>query len=165
MSEHLSTYLNDHRSGSSLALELLEHLERAYEGTPLARFAVELRTEIEDDRKELETVMARSNVAESRPRKAAAWLSEKFAELKLRLDDPSAGPLRLLEILDALSLGVEGKRLLWRSLATAAETLPELTGTDYTRLVERAEDQRRRLEVLRLEAARSALAVRPAVDR
>ena len=99
---HLATYLNDHLSGSELALELLEHLERTYAGTALARFAVELRVEIEADRRELEGLMARLQVAQSRPRKAAAWFSEKFAELKLRLDDPSAGALRLLEIFEAL---------------------------------------------------------------
>jgi hypothetical protein len=121
---------------------------RRYAGTPLAKFAIELLAEIEADQKELKGVMARRGVAESRPRQAAAWLTEKLSELKLRLDDPSAGGLRRLEILEALSLGIEGKRLFWLALATAAEAAPELGGTDYGRLVGRAEGQRRSVELL-----------------
>ena len=63
-------------------------------------------------------------VAESRTRKATAWLTEKVTELKLRLDDPAGGALRLLEALEAVSLGIEGKRALWRALAAAAEDAP-----------------------------------------
>jgi hypothetical protein len=159
--KYLATYLNDHLGGSEVALELLEHLERAHAGTPLASFAAELRAEIAADRRELEDLMARLVVAVSRPRKAAAWLSEKLTELKLRLDDPQRGALRRLEILEALSVGIEGKRLLWRALGAAAEGAPELGGTDYGRLERRAEEQRGRVETARLEAAREALGSAP----
>ena len=54
-------------------------------------------------------------------------------------------------------MGIEGKRLLWRALAAAAEGTPGLRGTDYGRLEQRAEDQRQRVEAFRLEAAREAL--------
>jgi hypothetical protein len=56
--------------------------------------------------------MARLGVPTSAPRRAAAWLAEKLTELKLRLDDPSGGALRLMETLEAVSVGIEGKRLL-----------------------------------------------------
>src|SRR5438105_546827 len=96
--QHVATYLNDHLAGSVVALELLEHLERAQAGSPVARFAAELRADIAADRGELEVLMARLQVSVSRPRKVAAWFGEKMTELKLRLDDPSAGALRRLEI-------------------------------------------------------------------
>ena len=154
---NLATYLNDHLAGSTVALDLLEHLERSHAGTPEARFAAELRAEIAADRRELEGVMSRLQIGESRPRKATAWLSEKMTELKLRMDDPADGALRRLEVFDAVSVGIEGKRLLWRALGAAAETMPELRGTDYGRLERRAEEQRHSLETLRLEAAKAAL--------
>src|SRR5579884_562114 len=141
--QHVATYLNDHLAGSEVALELLEHLEQARAGTPVGRFAAELRAEIMADRRELEALMGRLQVGVSRLRKATAWVSEKAARLKLRLDDPSAGPFRLLEILDAVSIGIEGKRLLWLALAAAGERAPDLRGPDYARLQERAEEQRR----------------------
>lgn len=157
MAQPLATYLNDHLAGSTAALELLEHLERARAGTAVARFAADLRADIEADRRELEGLMGRLQVPVSRVRSAMAWLSEKGAELKLRLDDPACGALRLLEIFDAVSVGIEGKRLLWRALASAAERRPELGGLDYARLEQRAQEQRQRVEHERLEAAREAL--------
>ena len=153
----VATYLNDHLAGAVAALELLDHLEQARAGTPVAAFAAALRAEVMADRRELEGAMGRLGVGASGPRRAAAWLVGKVTELKLRADDPSAGPLRLLEVLEALSLGIEGKRLLWRSLAAAAAADPGLRGPDYSVLERRAEDQRGRVEAVRLEAARAAL--------
>ena len=155
--DHIAIYLNDHLAGSVAAVELLDQLQEDHSGTPLEGFFTELRTDIEADRQELESLMERLNVTESRTRKASAWLAGKFAELKLRLDDPSGGELRLFESLEALSLGIEGKRSLWRALATAAEQTSSLQLLDYGRLTQRAEEQHARVESKRLEAARKAL--------
>jgi hypothetical protein len=96
-------------------------------------------------------------VPESRPRKIAGWLTEKITQLKLLLDDGRGGPLSLLEAIEAVALGIEGKRALWYALAAAAEVTPRLQGIDYDRLAQRARDQRCRIELARLEAARIAL--------
>lgn len=157
----VATYLNDHLAGSVAAIDLLAHLQDVHGGHGPDRFLAALRTDIEADRQELERLMDRLGVAESRTRKAGAWLSEKVSHLQLRLDDPAAGSLHLLEAFDALATGIEGKRSLWRALAAAAEEAPSLQGPDYARLEQRAEDQRVRLETVRLEAARAAL--RPSV--
>jgi len=159
--KHIATYLNDHLAGSTAALELLEHLEASHAGTEVARFAAELRAEVAADRGELERLMERLEVSESRTRKATAWLAEKGSELKLRWDDLTGGALRLLEALDALSIGIEGKRLLWRALSAAAEDAPALQGVDYEGLTRRAEEQRGRVETVRLDAARKALRPEP----
>ena len=100
--------------------------------------------------------MARLEISQSPVRKAAAWLSELLTQAKLKMDDSREGSLRLLEILEALSLGIEGKRLLWISLSTASETAPDLAGTDFGRLEQRAEGQRKAVEAHRRDAARSA---------
>ena len=89
--------------------------------------------------------------------KHQAWLAEKFTQLKLRFDDPKAGALLLFESLEALSLGIEGKRSLWIALSAASETVPSLRIADYDRLQQRAQDQRDRVEALRVETARTAL--------
>ncbi|HKI01301.1 MAG TPA: hypothetical protein VKK31_04930 [Thermoanaerobaculia bacterium] len=155
--EHIATYLNDHLAGSAGALELLEHLETAHAGSELGQFAAELRADVEADVRELEGVMERLDVDQSRVRQASAWVGEKLAELKLRLDDRKGGDLHLFESLEALSLGIEGKRSLWRALAAAAQDAPALQVADYERLILRAEEQRGRVEERRLEAARKAL--------
>lgn len=157
-SEHLTTYLNDHLAGSVVAVELLEHLEASYPRTEMAEFFAVLRTEIVADRAELEALMTRLQIVESRSRKASAWIAGKFTELKLKLDDRTSGALRLLETLEAVALGIDGKLALWRALSAAASANPALQGiTDYGRLEKRAVEQRDALEVVRLEAAKAAL--------
>jgi Skp family chaperone for outer membrane proteins len=158
MADHIATYLNDHLAGSVVALELLEHLEGAHANTDLEQWFAQLSADIAKDRGELEALMARLEITESRTRKASAWLTEKMTELKLRIDDPAGGSLRLFESLEGLSLGIEGKRLLWIALATASENSPALKILDYQRLMQRAQEQRDRVEELRVTTARKALA-------
>jgi hypothetical protein len=88
-------------------------------------------------------------------------LAEKVTALKLRLDDPADGDLRLFESLEALSLGLEGKKSLWRALSAAAGKAPALQLLDYERLTQRADEQRRRVEAKRLDIAKTALALGP----
>ena len=154
--DYLRTYLNDHLAGSLVAIDLLEQLEATYTDTGLASFFAELRRDISADRKELRRLINSLRVTESRPRKVSAWLTGKVTELKLRLDDSARGPLRLLESLEVLGLGIHGKLALWRALDAAADSSPELEGFDYERLAQRAEEQRWRIEVVRLEAAKAA---------
>lgn len=156
--EHMATYLNDHLAGSVIALELMQHLETAHAGTPLESFIAELRADVTADRHELEGLMEQLRVTESRARKATAWLSEKFTEVKLRLDDPAGGALRLLEAFEVLSLGIEGKRGMWLALAAVAEKADWLRVVDYERLIRRAEEQRSRVEAERLRTAKAAFA-------
>ena len=155
--EHIATYLNDHLAGSVVALELIEHLQAAHAGTPLESFLAELRADVTADRHELEGLMEQLHITESRTRKATAWLTEKVTEVKLRLDDPAGGALRLMESLEALSLGIEGKRGMWLALAAVAEEADWLRVVDYERLIHRAEQQRSRVEDERLKAAKAAL--------
>lgn len=162
---HLATYLNDHLAGSAAALDLIDHLDREHAGTPIAMLAEGLRLDIAADRRDLETLIERLGIAKSAPRQTA-WLADLGARLKLALDDPDGKGLRLLEILEALSIGIEGKRLLWRSLKTAAVYNPELQGTDYQRLEERADDQRIGVEPFRMGAAKGTFApARPDATR
>jgi hypothetical protein len=157
-SQYLATYLNDHLAGAMGLLELLAYLDSAQAGTDGEQFVAELRADVKADREELETLMRRLRIVKSQPRQAAAWLAEKVAELKLRVDDPANGALRLLAALEAVVIGIEGKRAMWRALAAAAADAPKLQGLDYDRLIQRAEAQRLQVETVRLEVARIALA-------
>jgi hypothetical protein len=158
MSEaHLAVYLHDHRAGAAAAIELLDHLEQAHADTPIGPFAAALRSEVAADIRELEELMGRAGIGPSLARNAGAWLTTKLAELKLRIDDPADGALRLLESLETLALGIDGKRALWNALAAASHQAPALRGVDYVRLAQRAEVQRGLVEVQRLSAAQAAL--------
>jgi hypothetical protein len=158
MSEtHLAVYLNDHRAGAAAAVELLEHLERSHRDTPIATFARDLRAEVTADVRELEGLMNRAGIGSSIPRNAAGWLTGKMAELKVLVDDAGDGSLRLLETLETVALGIDGKRALWRALEAVADRAPALAGMDYARLTRRADDQRGSVEAQRLAAAQAAL--------
>ena len=155
---NLATYLNDHLAGAVAALELLDHLETAHAGAPVARALSELRTEIDADREVLQSLMTQLQVRESKPRKAAAWLAERLASVKLRLDDAGDGAFRLFESLEVVSLGIEGKLGLWRTLSAIAPALPDVGSLDYETLMLRAAEQRERAEGIRLRAAEAAFA-------
>jgi hypothetical protein len=152
--QHLSVYLNDHLAGSAAALELLDELSTLPE---LEVWAREVRGEIAADRQELEKLMRTADIAVSPARKAAGWVAEKLAKLKTRIDDRADGALQRLELIEVLALGIDGKRALWTALQAAASQRPALQAVDYPRLIERAEEQRRTVEVRRLQAAAAAL--------
>ena len=153
--EHLGTYLNDHLAGVSLTLEILDHL--ASETSDLSFALSTLRVEIEADRQQLATLMALLHIPESRVRKAGNWLAEQLSEAKLELDDDENGPLRRLERLETLAVGIDGNVALWRALNAAAASDKQLGSVDYELLAERGEEQRTRVEAWRLESARAAL--------
>jgi hypothetical protein len=154
---HLGRYLNNHLAGAVAALELVEHLRSAHAGTPLDPFFGKLYEDIQADRQELENLVQRLGEPRGMASKAAAWLTEKSAQLKLWMDDRRNGQLYLFEALEALALGIEGKRSLWQALALASATVPSLKGPDYERLQQRAAEQHQRVEGVRLQNVTQAL--------
>lgn len=153
----LDVYLNDHLAGSAAAVELVERIRASNEGTPLAAHLEQLGPEIEKDRDTLGDVMQRLGVQRSSPKQAAGKVLETLS--RLRLNERITGSpevTRLLE-LETLSLGIEGKLQLWRSLSEVAGSRPELAEVDLAALATRAVSQRAGVEPFRLEAARAAL--------
>jgi len=155
-SKQLGTYLNDHLAGSVAALELVEHLAKNYPDTTLETFFAELHADISADQDVLRDLLRTFEEKESTVRKAGAWLLEKLGRAKLGLSENQANGTGLLEALEALVLGITGKGLLWRALAAASATSPQLQGIDYADLEQRAVAQRNRVEEKRLAAARQA---------
>jgi hypothetical protein len=98
-------------------------------------------------------LISRLGAKQSVPRQAAAWVAEKFSRLKLKVDDHSGNKLKLLESLEAVAIGIHGKGSLWRALSV----VPSANGPDYDKLIARADEQRERIEAVRLDAARMAL--------
>jgi len=79
--DNLKIYLNDHLAGSVSALELLEELIKST-GDASTSFLSQLKSDIEADQQELKALIQRLDMAESGPRKAAAWLAGKLVDLK-----------------------------------------------------------------------------------
>lgn len=152
--EDLSSYLNDHLAGSVGALELLDRLVDIYKGKPLERCFTDLRQEIEADQETLKALIARLGQEESTVRKAGAWVIEKLSRAKIQPGETGEGEMGLFLALEGLALGITGKRALWRALAAASATVPQLRSLDYDALEKRAKEQHDRVEAKRLEIAR-----------
>ncbi|MEY2501812.1 MAG: hypothetical protein QOI07_2146 [Verrucomicrobiota bacterium] len=151
----LGNYLNDHLAGSVGALELLDRMVETYEGKPLERFFRELRDDIQHDQEQLKELIAKLGIEESAVGKAGAWFLEKLSRPKIDLGDGGKAEIGLFLGLEALVLGITGKRSLWRALHAASRTMPQLARVDYSGLEKRAIDQCEQVEARRLEVARS----------
>jgi hypothetical protein len=149
---NLDSYLNDHLAGSVGALELIDHLIHASTDASLRAFFTGLQIDIKADQEVLEGLLRQAQVTQGGVRQAAAWLIDKAAWVKLKIAGTDAGGLGMLQALEALLLGVTGKKALWRSLSYTT-----LSG-DFALLEERADSQIKKLEERRLAAARAALA-------
>jgi hypothetical protein len=150
----LATYLNDHLAGSTLGVELARRARGSNEGTPLGRFLDDLAREIEEDRETLVAIMARLDVGRDRLKVAAGWMGEKVGRLKPNNRLFGYSPLSRLVELEALALGVEGKRSLWEVLQRLEE--PRLEEFNFHALLERARRQHDALHERRLAAALDA---------
>jgi hypothetical protein len=153
--EKLGDYLNDHLAGSVGALELLDRMVEACAGKPLERFFRDLRDDIHEDQEQLQGLMQKLEVTESTVRKAGAWLAEKLTRPKIDPGDGSKDEVGIFLALEALLLGITGKRSLWRALQAASRTTPALARLDYAGLEKRAIEQCERVEARRLEIARA----------
>lgn len=152
--EDLGNYLNDHLAGSVAALELLDRMIEACEGKPLERFLRQLREDIHEDQGKLQELIEKVGASESAVRKAGAWIAEKLTRPKIDLGDGSKKEIGVFLALEALLLGITGKRSLWRALQSASKTVPALARLDYSGLEKRAIEQCEQVEARRLEMAR-----------
>jgi hypothetical protein len=157
LGDRLSTYLNDHLAGSTAGVKLARRAAESNEGMSYGPVLATLAAEIQEDRQSLLDVMERLSVGQDRLKLALAWGAEKAGRLKLNGELRGYSPLSRLEELEALSLGVEGKLGLWRTLQRTRGSDPRLSGVDLDELVRRARSQRRRLENQRARAADEAL--------
>ena len=151
--KRLDIYLNDHLAGSVAAIELLEKVIEHHSEDRFGKIFRDWRGDIQADQETLRDLIRKLGAEESAIRKAGAWVAEKFSRIKIGDVDDSAS---LLQALEALALGITGKRLLWRSLGAIAQNFAPLQGTDFGELEKRAQDQFEQVETLRLEMAREA---------
>jgi hypothetical protein len=155
---YLPIYLNDHRAGALAGLELAKRAAGSNEdsdyGEPLRRIA----QEIDEDVDALDEIMEALGVGHDRIKMIAAFVGEKLGRLKLNGQITGYSPLSRLVELEGLTLGVEGKLRLWRSLLELAPLDSRLDEARLDELARRADRQRRTLERLRRRAAGEALA-------
>lgn len=154
--QDLAIYLNDHLAGAVAALELLARIVESQRATPFGSVLASLQIDIQADQRTLELLIRRLHIRIHRPRQALAWLSEKIAQLKLRSASGRQDAFRLIESLEILLIGIEGKHALWQTLATLAPDLPTLQSIDYIDLLQRANEQQITVNQIRLDVVMDA---------
>jgi hypothetical protein len=155
--KQLELHLRDHYAGAVGAMELIEHSAASHQGTAWGTFFTELQAEVSTDQEQLHNLMEALGVEDSSVRNAGAWLAEKLGRAKVGFSGGDTWELRLLQTLDSLFLGITGKLLLWRTLRSIRDSLPELRKTDFDLLENRALNQLDKLEEKRLVAAHESL--------
>lgn len=152
----LATYLGDHLAGSEAAIRLVRRYAEREPSSPLGLLMADLLQDIEQDRDVLKDLMARLGASPNPVKRAGAIGAELVSSLRGRVPVVGTGSeeVALLEDLELLCLGIQGKLLLWRALG--APGMEAFEGVEFAELAERAEDQRDRVEAFRLEAATAA---------
>ena len=156
----LSIYLNDHLGGAMTGRELATRCRSRNEGTKLGRFLDRLLAEIEEDRATLAGLIDRLDLRRDPLKPVLGWSTEKLLRMKPngRIPLVAYSPLMRLQELELLSIGIEGKRLMWLALAALADRDQRIHRQQMERFAARAERQREELERHRLSVARLALA-------
>ena len=156
---NLLGYLNDHLAGAAAGIQLAQRCRDRDPESEFGHVLDALLVEIRHDREVLERVI---RVLEGSPdtiKRATALGAERISSLRMWL--PRIGPgseeSARLEEIEVLSLGIEGKRLLWAALAQLSSTDERLSGFPFPELKRRARSQRDRLERFRLRLAADAL--------
>ena len=151
----LDVYLNDHLAGGTAGVNLAQMAADEHRSDEHGAFFGEIASEIRKDHDTLEQIMTALNTEESATKTAAAEVGSKLMAPKFKGTEDE---LNAFVTLETLSIGVEGKHCLWTALRTVSGDLPELADFDIDELIERARDQRSRIEAKRLELAPQALA-------
>jgi hypothetical protein len=149
----LDTYLTDHFAGATAGLNLARLGAEEHQHDEHGQFFGQIAMEIREDYETLEKLLDDLGVDKSALKTAAAEVGTKVMTPKFTGDDDA---LNAFVTLETLSIGVEGKHCMWKALNCLDD--PTLTSLDIDGLIERAKDQRTRIEEQRLALAPQALA-------
>jgi hypothetical protein len=142
-------YLNDHLGGSEAALKITERLIDQHGEDEIGAYMRTLQAEIEEGRAAIRTALDLLGEGESVLTRSVGAVGGML--MWLRDAAPMGSSPTLLEDLEALAIGVWGKRLLWGTVARATSYDPRLAVLDAERLADQAEAEER--ELLRLRSA------------
>jgi hypothetical protein len=149
----LETYLTDHLAGATAGLNLARLAAQEHQHDEHGEFFGQLAMEIREDYETLERLVEGLATDKSAMKTALAEVGSKLMAPKFTGDDDA---LNAFITLETLSIGVEGKRCMWKALKCIDD--PTLDGLDIDALIERAESQRERIDEQRLAIAPRALA-------
>lgn len=152
----LDAYLNDHRAGATGALHLIRRMQDTDDPATPTAFLEQLGDRVEADLETLEDVMTRLDIDHDATRAAAGWIGEHLS--RLRLSPVLTGSQHLTHVLEleTISMGIQGKVMLWQSLRHAVGGDSRLLDLDFAELIERGRAQFDEVQSHRLDMAARA---------
>lgn len=149
------TYLEDHKAGAGVAIDLLQAMKDRHDDESLSQFAGSILVGVEEDERTLQSLAKRIGTGSNILKEAAAWMGEKASRVKLGAG--VSGGFGTFEALEFLALGIQGKLSLWHALQVVAELDVRLRRLDFKALIARAEEQYGKVKERRLALAVIAL--------
>jgi hypothetical protein len=159
-SDLLRIYLNDHLVGAVAGSRRARRTARAEANSSDGSALATVAAEIAEDLHTLRSLMGALGVRPRGSRVALGWAVERAGLLKLNGRLFRRSPLSTLLEIEALRIGVEGKRMLWQTLGTYVDQ-GQIRGVDLDELSERASKQAGILADLHHHAVAGAIGVRP----
>lgn len=109
----LAIYLREHLSGADGAIHLVARLEAAFDGRPDGALFASLHQQLLEDRAVVTTLLQELGMSALSIKRLAGHVAGNVVALAA---NGARGDLFLFRAIEALSIGVQGKRCLWRSL-------------------------------------------------
>ena len=131
----LIAYLRDHLGGSDVALRVLHRLCSTHQGTEDETLFRRLFKEFEEDRAVVRTVLSELGASEHSIKRAAGFASGSVLSLTA---GGEPGDLSLFRTLEALAIGVQGKRCMWRALQNLRSLPSAIHGVTFAEMEAKA---------------------------
>jgi hypothetical protein len=113
--QSLVAYLRDHLGGADAAIHVVRRLAATHEDTADGHLFRQLAEEFEQDCATVRALFAQLGASARSPKRVAGRAS---AALLGFIAGGTPGQLSLLRTLEALAIGIQGKRCMWRALQT-----------------------------------------------
>jgi hypothetical protein len=120
----LATYLRDHLAGADTAIQMVQGLSDAYRGGPQGALFESLNKQFREDRGVVEGILTELG---NTPRSAKRLAGRATGSALRVVAGGVPGELPMFRTLEALAIGVQGKRCLWRAAQELA-ALPHPPG-------------------------------------
>jgi len=157
MKNSLEPYLNHHLTGSAGALVLLDEIISRQELPEEIRYFQMLRDEVKGEQNFLRGLVESAHLKVSNILEYADAVTVRGSRTGLVMQGISNDDLGLLDALELLTLGFQGKRLLWKALEAAAPSIAAWRNVDFKALERAAARQRDGVEMRRMAFVRQAL--------
>jgi len=159
MDEFLRIYLRDQLAMGIGWRELARRAAHNNEGTELGADLERVANAIAADVDTFREIMRRLRVTPDPVKNTMATAAERVGRFKPNGRLRGYSPLSRFEELELLAMGIDGKKQMWTTLRDLAGLAARLPDVDFDHLLERAAEQRAKLEPHRAAAGTEAFVI------